>query len=187
MPMITSNASDEHLVTDFQQTGNTDSLETLIRRYIGKIRALIYPMVLNDADADDLTQEVFILVVRAIGGFQRKSRFSTWLYRIAMNTTNSFLRKKQRIPPATDSDLPTLIDQAPIPPDRLAMLEIDHNISEALASLSPCLRAAINLTAIHGLKAVEAARIAGCSIAVLYWRVYQARRLLRMKLRKQLK
>jgi len=148
---------------------------------------MIYHMVLNDADADDLTQEVFIRVVHAIGGFRRTARFSTWLYRIAMNTTTDFLRKKQRKPVATEKDLSTLIDNGASPPDQLTARETDTQITEALASLSPCLRAAMTLTAIHGLKAAEAARIEDCAIAIMYWRIHQARRLLRKKLGGRLK
>ena len=184
---VTSIASDKQLIADFQQTGDRACLETLIRQHIGKVRAMIYPMVLNHADADDLTQEVFIRVVHAIGGFRRTARFSTWLYRIAMNTTTDFLRKKQRKPMATEKDLSTLIDKGAIPPDQLTARETDTQITEALASLSPCLRAAINLTAIHGLEPAEAARIEGCAIATLYWRIHQARCLLRKKLGGKLK
>lgn len=185
--MITSDSSDEGLIVDFKQGGNQTCLETVIKRHIGKVRAMIYHMVLNDADADDLTQEVFIRVVHAIGGFRNTARFSTWLYRIVMNTTTDFLRKKQRMPITTEKDLPTLVDKGAMPPDQLAIRETDNQIAEALALLSPCLRAAITLTAIHGLKAAEAARIEGCAIAIMYWRIHQARRLLRKKLGGKLK
>lgn len=185
--MITCSPSDEQLVAEFQQTGERACLETLIGKHIGKVRAMIYPMVLNDADADDLTQEVFSRVVHALGGFRNTARFSTWLYRIVMNTTTDFLRKKQRMPITTEKDLPTLVDQGALPSDQLTGRETDIQITEALASLSPCLRAAITLTAIHGLEPAEAARIEGCAIATLYWRVHQARRLLRKKLGGRLK
>lgn len=180
--MTTSSATDEQLVADFQQMGKRDCLEALIRRHIGKVRAMIYPMVLNDADADDLTQEVFMRVAQAIGGFRQTARFTTWLYRIAMNTTVSFLRTRRRAPAACETDLSALVDQNPVPPDQLAVQETEIRITKALASLSPRLRAAITLTAIHGMEAAEAAKIEGCALATFYWRIHQARRLLKNKL-----
>ena len=84
--------SDEELVDDFQQTGEMRNLDELVHRHIGKVKAMIYPMVLNQADADEITQDVFIRMANGVTGFQNKAMFSTWLYRIAMNTTHSFLR-----------------------------------------------------------------------------------------------
>lgn len=180
--MITSDSSDEELIADFKQGGDRACLEAVIKRHVGKVRAMIYHMVLNDADADDLTQDVFIRMVNAICGFREASSFSTWLYRIAMNTTVGFLRKKQRMPVATESDLTVLVDGAALPHDKVSADETDGLIAKALASLSPRLRAAISLTAIQGLEAAEAARIEGCALATMYWRIHHARRLLRKKL-----
>lgn len=185
--MIKSGSSDEALIADFKRAGDRTFLETLIKRHIGKVRAMIYHMVLNDADADDLTQEVFIRMAHAICGFREASSFPTWLYRIALNTTVSFLRKKQRMPVATETDLAVLVDGAALPNDQIAANETDCLIAKALASLSPRLRAAISLTALDGLEAAEAARIENCSLATMYWRIHHARRLLRKKLESLLK
>jgi RNA polymerase sigma-70 factor (ECF subfamily) len=62
------------------------------------VRSMLYQMVLNDADADDLTQEVFLRVVRGLGQFDGRARFPTWLYRIVMNTARTFLGKKGKSP-----------------------------------------------------------------------------------------
>jgi len=51
---------------------------------------------LRNADADDLTQEVFIRAVRGLDRFEGRARFRTWLYRIAMNTTHRFLAKRMK-------------------------------------------------------------------------------------------
>jgi RNA polymerase sigma-70 factor (ECF subfamily) len=174
------------LIAAFQESGDKASLEVLVRQHIGRVRSMIFSMVLNEADADDLTQEVFLRVAQALGGFRKKARFSTWLFRIAMNTTNDFLRKKQRSPIASETELPALVAGDPVPSDQLAIREADAQISTALAALSPRLRAAITLTAIHDLETAEAARIENCTVAVMYWRVHQARQLLKAKLKGQL-
>lgn len=173
---------DEQLVDYFRETGGINHFDTLVRRHIGKVRAMIYPMVLNDADADELTQEVFLRVINNISGFKKKARFSTWLYRITMNTTRSFLRKKTRNPVDHHAYPPESPDSSLGPAGVLMEGEIDSQVSQALASLSPSLRSAITLTAIHGMSVKEAAEVEGCLAATMYWRVYEARKILGEKL-----
>ena len=90
--------SDDELLDAFSGTGAVRHFDELVRRHIGKVRGMIYPMVLNDADADDITQEVFLRVMNGISRFKRRSSFSTWLYRIVMNTTHTFLTRRTRNP-----------------------------------------------------------------------------------------
>ncbi|MEI7879897.1 MAG: sigma factor [bacterium] len=77
--------ADEQLLDKYAELGELRYFDALTRRHVGKVRAMIYPMVLNDADADELTQDVFMRVVRNIHGFDRRAAFSTWLHQIAMN------------------------------------------------------------------------------------------------------
>src|SRR5450759_1461826 len=104
--------SNEHLVDSFQQTGEMRHLDELVNRHMPKVRAMIYAMVLNHADADEITQEVFIRMANGITGFQKRAIFSTWLYRIAMNTTHSFLRCRSRDPADVIADPPDQPDRA---------------------------------------------------------------------------
>ena len=173
---------DEQLVDRFMETGEICYLNELVRKHISKVRAMIYPMVLNNADADDLTQEVFLRVTRSIADFRKKASFSTWLYRITMNTTHSFLRKKSRNPVAHDIEPSEQPDSSSNPAGAMITEETDSQISHALASLSPSLRSAITLTAIHGMSVKEAAVADGCLAATMYWRVHEARKILRRKL-----
>ncbi len=170
---------DEQLAANFTQSGEMRHFDDLVRRHIGKVRAMIYPMVLNDADADDLAQEVFLRALRGISRFRRKARFSTWLYRIAMNTTYSFLKKRARNPVENREDLLERGDSASAPDRSLIAKESDSKVTEALRALSPPLRAAITLTALHGMSAGDAARASGCLVATMYWRVHEARRILK--------
>ncbi len=90
--------SDEDLLDAYRNGGQTQHLEALFTRYISTVRTMLYQVVLNDADADDLTQEVFVRVARGIGRFNGNARFSTWLYRITMNQAHSFLASRKRNP-----------------------------------------------------------------------------------------
>ena len=174
---------DEKLLDAFIESGEIRHFDELVRRHIGKVRSMIYPMVLNDADTDDLTQEVFLRVVDNISGFRKMALFSTWLHKIAMNTTYSFLRKKSRNFIVNYADTPEQPDNSSPPASNLVAEEIDSQIGNALASLSPSLRSAITLITIQGMSVKEAAKVEGCLAATIYWRVHEARRILRNKLR----
>ena len=179
--------SNEHLVDSFQQTGEMRHLDELVHRHMPKVRAMIYAMVLNHADADEITQEVFIRMANGIAGFQKNALFSTWLYRIAMNTTHSFLRRRSRNPVDVHAEPPDQPDRA-AGPDRVLMAnETGAEIERSLADLSPSLRSAITLTAIQGWGVKEAARIEGCLAATMYWRVHEARKQLQKRLAGYLK
>lgn len=175
--------ADEELVAAFRTTGEIRALNGLAERHIPRVRALLHQMVLNEADADDLTQEVFLRAFHGLEGFEGRSRFSTWLYRIAMNTARTFLRSRTRTPACRGEELAEEPDRGGGGPDQAAMArELDADIEAALGSLSPTLRAAIVLTAIHGLNGREAARIEGCATATMYWRVHKARKILKRQL-----
>jgi len=179
---------DEELILRFCDDQDMSALETLVRRYMEKVRAMVYAMVLNDMDADDVTQEVFIRAARGLPSFGRRSSFSTWLYRIAMNTSYTFLarrsREAARLLPVEPNDRPGPMAWQP---DQQAMgSDTDREITRALQRLSPGLRAAITLTALQGLTPPQAARVEGCSTATMYWRIHQARKEMKLTLKNRL-
>ena len=67
---------------------------------------MVFQMVLDHSLADDVTQEVFLRAFRGLSGFRGKSKFSTWLYRVAMNTTRSFLARSGRSPVEFRAEVP---------------------------------------------------------------------------------
>jgi RNA polymerase sigma-70 factor (ECF subfamily) len=178
--------SDEELVAAFRNEGEARVLDLLIRRHVGKVQAMIHQMVLNATDADDLTQEVFIRAIRGLASFGGRARFSTWLHTIAVNTARTFLRRQSRGLAAAQSLADRPDPQCPTPEERASARELDDGITAALASLSPTLRSAIVLTILQGFEPREAARIEGCAVATLYWRVHKARKLLKAQLKEYL-
>src|SRR2546428_3068849 len=77
------------------QAGQTDAFDELVTRYRTRVFAMIYNMVHNEQDAWDLAQEAFVKAWKSIGRFKGKSSFYTWIYRIVMNVTIDWLRKRQ--------------------------------------------------------------------------------------------
>jgi RNA polymerase sigma-70 factor, ECF subfamily len=175
--------SDEQLVLCYRNAGDAEALDELVGRHLRKVLAMIFGMVLNRAAAEDLTQEVFLRAFRALSSFDGRSRFSTWLYRIAMNTTQGFLSRENHSPVVFRSELPGSLQPFDAQPDRVAMQsELDYAVETALGQLPPKLRAAIVLTAIEQFTPRKAALIEGCSIGTMYWRIHEARRLLKQRL-----
>src|SRR4029434_5863102 len=99
--------TDEELV-DRSRTGDTESFNQLVRRWERPIFALAYRTLGREEDARDVTQETFLRAFRALPGFKGDAKFSSWLYRIALNLCRDWIRKDRRTPvvqPPEDVDL----------------------------------------------------------------------------------
>jgi len=183
-----SERSDEELVSSYCRTGCREFLDALLARHVARVRGIVYGMVLNQSDADDVTQEVFLAAIRGAAKFDGRSKFSTWLYRVAVNTTYRFLERRAQRRSGSGA---RLADQPASPgdePDRKAMqAEMQREIAAGVEGLSPPLRAAMVLMTLEGLTADEAAQIEECSPATMYWRVHEARRILCQQLAKYLR
>lgn len=175
--------TDAELLGRFAETGDVRHLDAVVLRNTGKIRGAIYAMVLHHEDADDLTQQVFLKAIENLDRFNGRAEFSSWLYRIAMNAAKDFLRKKNRNPVGCPGDVPEMPDGAAGPDGALLAREARADIQNALNSLSTSLRSAIVLTAIQGMSVRDAARIENCLAATMYWRVHQARKILKSRLK----
>src|SRR5947199_5309597 len=77
------------------QNGESGAFDELVTRYRTRVFGMIYNMVHNEQDAWDLAQDSFVKAWKSIGRFRGRSSFYTWLYRIVMNVTIDWLRKKQ--------------------------------------------------------------------------------------------
>ena len=164
----------------FKTSGAPELLDELARRHLRQVRNMLFHMVLNQADADDLAQEVLLRAFRGLGQFDGRARFSTWLYTITLNTARTFLARRARVPVVpTASPVDAAIPAHQTASSRVLGNELDDRISAGLASLSPKLRAALVLTVIHELDVSDVAAVEGCTAATVYWRVYQARKQLR--------
>ena len=89
--------SDKQLISNYL-SGDENSLELLIKRYLKYIYNFIYKNVGDQASAEDITQEVFIKVWKNIRKFDQKKNFKPWIFQIAKNASVDFLRKKKAIP-----------------------------------------------------------------------------------------
>lgn len=181
------NESDLQLIELFRKDGRQDAINELIGRHIGRVRGLIFQMVHSDSDADDLTQEVFLRAMRGVNTFDGQAKFSTWLYRVAMNTTYSFLKRRSRSPVEFRSEMQDPITKPDSSPDRAVLqAELSTEVESALAELSPKLRGAVVLVCLQGHTPNEAAEIEECSPDNIHWRIHEGRKKLKRLLREHL-
>ena len=78
------------------QKGSTNSFNKLVDKYHSRIYSLTYQMTSNRDDAEDLTQEIFIKAFEALPRFKGRSSFYTWLYRIGINKTINYRKKRNK-------------------------------------------------------------------------------------------
>ncbi len=112
-----------------------------MRAHYDMVRAVCHRIVLNAADADDATQVALISIVRALPSFDRRSKFSTWAYRIATNAALDEIRRTKR------RAIPTHHDALTTPPvsDGTHAVDAQLDVSQALAQLPEEFRAVVVL------------------------------------------
>jgi RNA polymerase sigma-70 factor (ECF subfamily) len=176
------------------QTGDTEAFDQLVGRYRTRVFGMIYNMVHNEQDAWDLAQDSFVKAWKSIARFRGQSSFYTWVYRIVMNVTIDWLRKKQIRGGAGEFDDAVQlkeIDPASrtvpqgdvLPHERMEQSEIRQRIDLAIAQLSPEHRAVILLKEMEDLQYHEIAESLGCSIGTVMSRLFYARKKLQNLLR----
>src|SRR5919108_949249 len=94
---VTSMTSDEELVAR-SMGGDVDSFNQLVLRWERPIYALAYRVIGREEDARDVCQETFLRAFRALSGFKGQAKFSSWLYRIALNLCRDWIRRERRTP-----------------------------------------------------------------------------------------
>lgn len=161
--------------------GDHEAFESLVRRYQKMIYALAYRMSGSAADAEDLTQEVFIQSHEDLAGFRADAKFSSWLYRIAVNHCLNWRKRSTRREQVHHDWHADHANNSEA--DSAANSALAQQVNEALQKLHPKQRAAIVLTTYDGLNHAEAARVLGCSETTVSWRIFAARNKLKRLLK----
>jgi len=179
--------SDEELVAR-SIGGDADSFNQLVLRWERPIYALAYRQLGREEDARDVCQETFLRAFRAIGGFRGQAKFSSWLYRIALNLCRDWVRKQRRAPVV---QMPDDVDAMELAAERepsesiedlVARHDLTRIVEKAMAKLPEEQRTAIILKEYHGLTFQEIADLAGCPLSTVKTRLYQGLAVLRREL-----
>ncbi len=176
------------------ETGSGDSTANRSRERGGRpIYALAYRTIGREEDARDVCQETFLRAFRALPGFRGQAKFSSWLYRIALNLCRDWVRRERRTPvvqPPEDVDVMELAAAAE-PSESIEDLVARHDLSRAVERAMTLLpeeqRTAIVLKEYHGLTFQEIADLVGCPLSTVKTRLYQGLAVLRRELAKNTK
>jgi RNA polymerase sigma-70 factor (ECF subfamily) len=176
----------EDLLVEAAVRGGREAFAELVRRHRHRVYGLVFRMAGNHSDADDLAQEVFLTAWRSIASFKRGSSFYTWLYRIAVNASLTFLKKRSREKARVEfsENLAGAAGACSSSPEGSSALgELRARADEAIAALPGHFRASFALVVGQGLSHAEAARVLGCSENTVSWRMHKARKLLQARLK----
>lgn len=167
--------------------GDLDAFGAILARHQDRIYSIAANFAANRDDASDLAQEVFVKAYRSLAGFRGQSAFSTWLYRIAVNTCVDYTRRQARSGwlQLQDDAVSAPTEPGLDPQHELERKELRSDLVGAIAGLSWKLRTALILHDVEGLTHEEIAAVVGCSIGTTKSRLFRAREEVRRRLRGQ--
>ena len=188
-----TDSEDFELIRSFI-TGDRSAFTTLVLKYKDPVFNLCYRMTNNYHDADDCSQETFLKAFRNLSRFKFQASFSTWIYRVAVNTckdrlsSSEYRQRKHLIEldksfngseSAISMELP---DNSLSPAEELVSREKTLAILQAIASLPTPQKVLVVLYDLEGKSYEEMAQITGCLIGTVKSRLARARKELRRKL-----
>ncbi|MHB9038023.1 MAG: sigma-70 family RNA polymerase sigma factor [Armatimonadota bacterium] len=188
------NGITDQVVVERVLNGDMDAFSILVNKYQDRIYSAVLNYVLNRDDAVDVTQEAFVKAYSKLKTFNSGSAFYTWLYRIAVNASIDFLRKrKSRQADSLDDDKYTETGFEPVShdvstdPEKVVVRgEQVHMLRKAIGLLSDKLRSALILHDVEGLSQEEVAAILKVPVGTVKSRVSRARAELKYLLGKQM-
>ena len=174
------------------QAGDVAAFDRLILKYRERVYGIVYHMTSNREEAADLTQDAFIKAFQSIHRFGGQSSFFTWLYRIAVNSALSYLRKARL---RSFFSLEHMNDDEPVSKEIIAALtdrtgvdrdtfvrELQEKLNDAMQKLSINHRTVVTLFEIDGLTHQEIAEVMNCSVGTVRSRLHYAKQLLQAEL-----
>jgi RNA polymerase sigma-70 factor (ECF subfamily) len=185
MKAVIHDDGEERLV-DRAQGGDLAAYTELVQRYRERIYQTIYRFTGNHDDTDDLAQETFLRAFKELRRFRRSSGFYTWIYRIALNLSFNFLKKRKKEMIGQQYALRVSgPEKATLsgPEAASAAGELRERLAAAVDSLPRSFKSAFILVAYQGLTHGQAAGVLGCSENTVSWRMHKARKILQSELR----
>ncbi|MFO7639304.1 MAG: sigma-70 family RNA polymerase sigma factor [bacterium] len=170
------------------QQGDTTAFDELMIRYNHAVYRLAWSFVRNHADAEDVSQEAFIRAWRAIGRFDPKYRFYTWLHRITVNLCMNHFRRQKRanLVPLPGGEPGSEWQDMPDPNSGVEDGELRRALDKALNELPDDQRAVLLLRAREELSYEEISQALGIPVGTVMSRLSRARGRLRGLLKEQL-
>ena len=162
--------------------GDASAQSALVNRHMPIIFRVSYRMLQDRAEAEDVTQETFLRLWKALPDWQPKAKLSTWACTVALNLSRDRLRKKK---PVLMDELPEHIDPGLRPEQALASDQAQARIHAGIQALPDRQKEALTLCALEGLSNIEAAEIMNVSVHALESLLARARRKLKVALHEE--
>jgi RNA polymerase sigma-70 factor, ECF subfamily len=173
--------------------GDTAAFAELVDKYKQPVMNLVYRMLRDLAEAEDLAQNVFVQVYRSAHRYRSTAKFSTWLFTIARNLCLNEIRRRSRHPaesldaggPGSEDAPPRQYEdpRAAGPPENLLRRELEQKVEEALAGLPDNQRVALLLCRQEELSYEEIAEVLGCSLSATKSLIHRGRETLKQRLK----
>jgi RNA polymerase sigma-70 factor (ECF subfamily) len=177
-PSPTADAAEDARLVAAAERGDRSAFDRLYRRHLDSVYARLTRVIGPVSDRDDLVQQIFVDVYRALPRFRGEATFSTFLHRIVLNVAYEHLarRRRGRTEPLDDRLLEALMAPAASPEQRAREREELRRIFALMDHLSPKRRAAFVLVAVECMSLDEAASLLDANPAAVKQRVLEARR-----------
>jgi RNA polymerase sigma-70 factor (ECF subfamily) len=177
--------SDEELV-EACQAGESSAFDLLVTRWEDKIRGAAYRLLGSEEEARDAAQEAFLKAYRALPGFKGEARFSSWLYRIAVNLCRDRLRRRKgrRLVSleALEEGGPVIAARGPETQDLIQQLDLRRAVRRAIGALPEEQREILILKEYQGLTFLEIAQALELPVSTVKTRLYRGLVQLRLQL-----
>ncbi len=181
---------DDGKLIDLALEKNQRAWRELVNRYYGKVHATVYRISGSRDESEDIAQEVFIELAKSLKNFRREAQFSTFVYRVSVNTAYRLLKNRENRSFVTDaidflSNMFTGKNSEKSPFEILKGVESIGKINVALKQLSVEKRAAIVLFEVEGIPLKDIAQIFKLPLQTIWSRVYNGRKDLLHTLKKK--
>ena len=159
--------------------GDAAACRALVDRHLHRMVAFAHRLLGNQADAEDVAQEVFLRVWAKAATWRPEAKLTTWLHQVALNLCRDRFR---RTAPAALDEVPEPTDPAPPATAAIHDADVARRVETALAALPERQRAALALCHYQGLSNIEAAGVLGIGVEALESLLSRGRRALRQAL-----
>ena len=165
-------------IVEKAQAGDAGAFKLLYQKYHRMVARLAYNITGNQQDIEDVTQETFLQVHRSLKSFHGDSKFSTWLYRLAINVSMQYVRQHKKTGKVTypTDDFKHYADDSPSPEEDMHRAEKRRIIMDALEKISEKKRMVFVLHELHGIEAGEIAKILKIPTLTVRTRLFYARK-----------
>jgi RNA polymerase sigma-70 factor (ECF subfamily) len=174
---------DDQLIVSQIVAGQKDLFRLLVRQHEKAVYGMGLNFFRNPQDASDFTQEVFLKAYRSLSGFEGRSRFSTWLYKIAYNTAINEVNRRKEYHSLAEEDADKFVISGDTPERAVLRNAAKEAVQAAIKELPQRFRVCVDLFFFYDRSFREIEAITGIPVNTIKSHVFRAKILLREKLK----